>query len=143
MAPPTIAAIWHAPHVDATGGCLCGAVRYEVHGPLRDVVVCHCERCRRTHGHAAAYSACARDDLTVHDTRALRWYEADGRARGFCCVCGASLFWRAAGRDSVSIAAGTLDPPTGLRTAAHIHTRDQGDYYAIEGDAERHPGGLP
>jgi hypothetical protein len=129
--------------VDATGGCLCGAVRYEVHGPLRDVVVCHCERCRRTHGHAAAYSACAPDDLTVHETGALRWYEADGRARGFCSVCGASLFWRAAGRDSVSIAAGTLDPPTGLRTVANIHTRDQGDYYVIEGDAERHAGGLP
>jgi len=45
--------------VRATGGCLCGAVRYEVLGPLRDVVLCHCSHCRRTHGHVAAYAACA------------------------------------------------------------------------------------
>ena len=127
----------------ASGSCLCGAVRYEVRGPLRDVVVCHCERCRRTHGHAAAYTACARADLAVHEAGALRWYVADGRERGFCGTCGASLFWRARERDTVSIAAGTLDPPTGLRTVAHIFTRDQGDYYAIEGAEVRHPGPLP
>ena len=34
----------------ATGGCLCGAVRYQVHGPLRDVLICHCVECRRWHG---------------------------------------------------------------------------------------------
>jgi hypothetical protein len=127
----------------ASGRCLCGAVRYEVHGPLRDVVVCHCERCRRTHGHAAAYTACAAGHLVVHEDGALRWYAADGRERGFCSRCGASLFWRAAGRDTVSVAAGTLDPPTGLRTVAHIHVRDQGDYYEIAGEGERHAGGLP
>ena len=44
----------------ATGGCLWGAARYEVRGPLRDVVICHCSRCLRTHGHVAAYAACAR-----------------------------------------------------------------------------------
>ena len=129
--------------VRATGGCLCGAVRYEVRGPLRDVVVCHCERCRRTHGHAAADSACARADLVVREAGTLRWYAADARERGFCSRCGASLFWCAEGRDTISVAAGTLDPPTGLRTVAHIYTRDQGDYYEIGGDAARHPGELP
>jgi len=125
------------------GGCLCGAVRYEVDGPLRDVVVCHCSRCLRTHGHAAAYSSCARSDLLLVWEEGLRWYEADGRARGFCARCGASLFWRAEERDTVSIAAGTLDRPTGLRTVAHIHTRDHADYYEIAGPGERHPGALP
>jgi hypothetical protein len=118
-------------------------VRYEVRGALRDVVVCHCERCRRTHGHAAAYTACARGDLRLREAGTLRWYAADERERGFCGRCGASLFWRAAGRATISIAAGTLDPPTGLRTIAHIHTRDQGDYYEIADAAERHPGPLP
>ena len=33
-----------------TGGCLCGAVRYEVDPPLRDVILCHCEMCRKAHG---------------------------------------------------------------------------------------------
>jgi hypothetical protein len=126
-----------------TGGCLCGAVRYAVAGPLRDVVICHCTRCLRTHGHAAAYSACARSDLVLERQDGLRWYEADERARGFCRRCGASLFWSAEGRDTISIAAGTLDRPTGLRTVAHIYTRDHADYYEIAGPGERHPGELP
>ncbi len=41
----------------ARGGCLCGAVRYEVQGPLRDVLICHCEECRRWHGHVSATTA--------------------------------------------------------------------------------------
>lgn len=126
-----------------TGGCLCGGVRYEVTGPLRDVVVCHCSRCLRSHGHAAAYSACARSDLALVRDGTLRWYEADGRARGFCSECGSSLFWSAAGRPTISIAAGTLEQPTGLRTVAHIYTRDHADYYEIAGPGERHPGPLP
>jgi hypothetical protein len=129
--------------VRATGGCLCGAVRYEVTGPLRDVVMCHCRRCLRTHGHVGAYSACARSDLALLRNDGLRWYEADDRARGFCSSCGASLFWQAAGRPTVSIAAGTLDQPTGLKTIAHIYTHDQADYYTIEDEGERFAGGLP
>ena len=70
----------------------------------------------------------------------LRWYEADDRARGFCAGCGASLFWRKVGGETISIAAGTLDQPTGLRTVAHIFTSGHADYYEITGPGERHPG---
>ena len=61
----------------------------------------------------------------------------------FCGECGASLFWRAQGRATISIAAGTLDQPTGLKTVAHIYTRDHADYYEIDGPAERFAAGLP
>ncbi len=114
-----------------TGGCLCGAVRYETRGPLRDVVNCHCRRCRRTHGHFGAYSEVGPDDLVLLEERGLSWYVADGRERGFCRECGASLFWRRAGADSTSVAAGTLDEPTGLRTVAHIFVDSKGDYYEL------------
>jgi hypothetical protein len=130
-----------APH---HGGCLCGAVRYRIDGPLRDVVVCHCSRCRRTHGHVAAYSDCATADLTVTEDAALRWYVADQRQRGFCSGCGASLFWRSdEAPQTTAVTAGTLDPPTGLRTVAHIFTATPGDYYAPTGEGERYEQGLP
>jgi hypothetical protein len=125
------------------GGCLCGAVRYRIEGPLRDVVVCHCSRCRRAHGHVAAYSECATADLTVTDETALRWYEADERRRGFCSVCGASLFWaREDDPQTTAVAAGTLDAPTGLRTVAHIFTATPGDYYESAGEGEQFELGL-
>ncbi|MFN2471013.1 MAG: GFA family protein [Gaiellaceae bacterium] len=112
-------------------------MRYRVVGPMRDVVFCHCARCRRTHGHFAAYTQCARDDLELVEERGLRWYESDERRRGFCAECGASVFWEREGGDSVSIAAGTLDEPTGLRPSRHIFTADAGDYYEIADALER------
>ena len=121
------------------GSCLCGAVRYRVRGSLRDVVFCHCTRCRRTHGHFAAYTACARDDLDLLERRGLRWFELDGARRGFCAECGASLFWEREGRPEISIAAGTLTEPTGLRPSRHIFTADAGDYYVIADALERRP----
>ena len=116
-----------------TGRCLCGAVRYEVTGPLRDVVVCHCEMCRKAHGHIGAYTAAPADALCLIESRGLKWYRSSSVARrGFCGECGGTLFWEARGRDVVSIAAGTLDAPTGLRTALQIHVGSAGDYYDVD-----------
>jgi hypothetical protein len=129
--------------VRAAGGCLCGGVRYEVRGPLRDVVLCHCSRCRRAHGHVAAYAACRSADLRLVEDGTLRWYADGDRRRGFCTGCGASLFWGAPGRDTTSLAAGSIEPPTGLRTIAQIFVADAGDYYEPCGPGERHDAALP
>jgi hypothetical protein len=119
----------------ATGGCLCGAVRYEVVRPLRGVVLCHCEMCRRTHGHIGAYTAAPKSALRITQSRGLKWYASSPRVqRGFCAKCGASLFWQAADRDTISIAAGTLDSPTDLVTILQIHVASAGDYYTIAPD---------
>ena len=126
----------------ATGGCLCGGVRFQVHGPLRAVVACHCTQCRRTSGHFVAATAAQRKDLVLTESTTLGWYRSSATAeRGFCSRCGASLFWRQTGADSdwTSIMAGTLDAPTGLKIEAHIFTADKSDYYEIGDDAPQHP----
>ncbi len=119
----------------ATGRCLCGAVRFEIDGPLRDVVLCHCVECRRWAGHVWAATAAQREDLNVVEDGALRWVdspESDAHARrGFCGECGSGLFWDAPGRDTISIAAGALDAPTGLRTVGEIYIESAGDYYEV------------
>ena len=117
----------------ATGGCLCGAVRYEVTGALRDVIECHCAMCRKTHGHVGAYTAAPKGALTITEARGLKWYRSSEYARrGFCAECGGSLFFDPVRKDTMSIAAGTLDPPTGLATVVQIHVASAGDYYRID-----------
>ncbi|MET1028243.1 MAG: GFA family protein [Dongiaceae bacterium] len=123
------------------GGCLCGAVRFEVTGPMRDVVVCHCSQCLHWHGHAPAYSAAKVADVKVAGEAALTWYRSSetGR-RGFCRHCGSSLFWQALSDDkptvSMAICAGALDGPTGLKSVRHVFTADKPDYYDISDKAE-------
>jgi hypothetical protein len=116
----------------APGHCLCKAVQYEVHGPLRSVIYCHCGMCRRTSGHFVAATACARDHLHIVAADALRWYPSSPAARrGFCQICGSNLFWEPVSGTHVSIMAGTLDLPTGLVASAHIFVAEAGDYYQI------------
>jgi hypothetical protein len=118
--------------ISITGRCLCGAVRFEADRP-RDVVLCHCGECRRWAGHVWAATAAHRADVRIVEDGALRWIdspESETHARrGFCAKCGSSLFWDAPDRDTISIAAGALDGPTGLRTAREIYTEYAGDYY--------------
>ncbi|MCH8810085.1 MAG: GFA family protein, partial [Proteobacteria bacterium] len=114
------------PALRATGRCLCGAVRYQIRGPLRPVVNCHCGQCRRTHGNVAAYTSAARADLVLTEDRGLKWYRSSEVARrGFCRNCGASLFWERLGGDRVAVAAGGIDPPSGLKTIRHIFVADK------------------
>jgi hypothetical protein len=124
-----------------TGRCLCGAVRFEVRGPLRDVLVCHCVECRRWSGTAWPATAALRADLVFLAGDTLRWVESPESAsdarRGFCAECGSCLFWDAPAASTVSIAAGSLDEPTGLAVRAHVYVSQVPDWYALPDD------GLP
>ncbi len=120
--------------IRARGACLCGGVRYEIHGPLRDVIACHCSQCRRTSGHFVAATQARTTDLVLRESATLRWYRSSSEAeRGFCSRCGGNLFWRPLGAkpDVTSIMAGTLDTPTGLKVMQHIFVADKSDYYEI------------
>src|SRR3546814_13847448 len=77
-----------------TGGCLCGAVRYEVKGPLRDVVNCHCSMCQRLHGNFGPHSKARKVNITITADAGVAWYKTSEIARrGFCSECGSNLLW--------------------------------------------------
>lgn len=125
------------PEKRASGGCLCGAVTFDIYGPMRNVVYCHCGQCRRSHGTFAAYSAAKRGDLVFTQDRGLKWYSSSSNARrGFCRDCGSSLFWDGLNNDYVAVSAGCLDKPTGLKSIRHIFADDKGDYYEISDGLE-------
>ena len=121
---------------------MCGGVRYEVNGKLRDIITCHCEQCRRSSGHFVAATACRREHFKLVRQDSLQWYSAvPGHRRGFCNVCGSSLFFEETGGQRVSIAAGSLDMPQGLTIAAQIFTAEAGDYYRLDPQVPSSPEG--
>ena len=125
----------------ATGSCLCGGVQFAVEGPLRNVIICHCRQCQRTHGHVGAYASANRDDVVLRRDATLKWYASSDRARrGFCSECGASLFWEPVGEGRLAVAAGMLESPTGLRVERQVYTDDAGDYYDLSQDLPSHGG---
>lgn len=118
-----------------SGGCLCGGVRYQLTGECRDIINCHCENCRRTHGHIAAYTSLRQSELKLTCQRTLQWYhdESPDTFRGFCNCCGASLFWDARdGHGKISVAAGSLDDSRELKTIGHVFMSEAGKYYEID-----------
>ena len=118
------------------GRCLCGAVTLEVQGELEhQPEACHCSQCRRQSGHFLAGVNVRRDALVLHGDEYITWYKAsDEVERGFCAVCGSTLFWKPTidGYAFTAIAMGVFDLPTGVRLAKHTFVGDKGDYYEID-----------
>ena len=113
-----------------TGGCLCGAVRYEIEGPLPAPSACHCAQCRRQHGALGVYTLAPTDHYRIKGGRHIVWYESSpGIRRGFCKHCGSKLFWERADSGQLDVVVGTMDPPTRLKIEKNIFLADAGDYY--------------
>jgi len=77
-----------------SGECFCGAIRYEIDGPLRDPLSCHCSRCRKAF--SAQSSNYARVDSTdfawVAGENLLTSYVGKhGFGLSFCSICGSTL----------------------------------------------------
>ena len=65
-------------------------------------------------------------------TGEVRWYQSSAKVRrGFCGVCGSSLFWDPIFRDFIGVAMGAFDTPTGTHLEMHIFVAEKGDYYDI------------
>jgi hypothetical protein len=107
------------PELPLTGGCLCGAVRFEVTEPLVSSGYCHCTRCQRRTGTAASPGArIAPGSLRVlAGEEHIRAYEPEeGFAKVFCTACGSSLWSRSQeDPDVFSIRLGAFDDDPGIR----------------------------
>jgi len=129
-----------------TGGCLCGAIRFEITGALSDIWTCHCSKCRKARGSAFhAGAMCRAADLRMlSGDDAITAYDApSGYPTRFCRHCGspAPLVFEQGGYAIVF--AGTLDGATGKRLLHHIHVASKADWYEIHDDRPQHAEGFP
>jgi hypothetical protein len=115
-----------------TGGCACGAVRYEVSEPFVSANYCHCTRCQRRSGTAASANGRAAPGsfrIVQGEEFVSTWKpEGGGFDKCFCSKCGSALFSRnpETGAD-IGVRLGTIDGDPGIRPEKHQFT----DYAAV------------
>jgi hypothetical protein len=125
----------------ASGGCLCGAVRYTAVPEKLEMDVCHCGMCRRWSGGVLMSVPC--NDLAIESTRALgRYASSEWAERLFCRECGTSLFWRFQDDESghVAVAYQSFDDLPPVRFAAEIFIDEKPALYAFAGERPRKTG---
>ena len=131
-----------------TGGCQCGALRYEIRAEPLTVYVCHCTECQRQSGSAFGMSVMVPRASLAYTTGAPRRWKrtADsGRAieSDMCETCGVRPVNHPSANDKVSIVKpGTLDDPSWLHPIGHIWTDSAQPWVTIPTDTvnhERHP----
>lgn len=126
----------------ASGGCMCGAVRYEALGDPTSIIHCHCLSCRRHAGALVVTLAGYKQDQVrfTQGTRAL--YESSpGVGRGFCSACGTSLTWEGDGEELgplVEILVGTLDDPSAFAPESHVHHDERVPWFDVADTLPRH-----
>ena len=131
-----------------TGGCLCGAVRFEVTEPLVSSGYCHCTRCQRRTGTAASPGArIAPGSLRVlSGEEHIKAYEPDeGFAKMFCSSCGGAL-WSQSQEDPdvISIRLGAFDADPGIRPTYRQFVAYAAPWEAIPDDGlEQFPESRP
>jgi hypothetical protein len=106
------------------GSCLCGEVRYEVHGPLERFYLCHCPRCRKDTGsaHAANVFSSSATLTWLAGAASVATYRLPGtrHVRSFCGTCGSAL--PVACDDMIVVPAGSLDTGLALSPDGNIFT---------------------
>jgi hypothetical protein len=118
-----------------SGGCLCGAVRFEIHGPIHDIVCCHCSQCRKAQGSAYATNGNVLADhfklLSGQDL--LTAYESTpGQTKYFCKVCGSPIMSRTRSKpEYVRVRLGTIESDIVERPEAHIFTSSKANWESI------------
>lgn len=125
------------------GGCLCGAVTYELSAELGGISHCYCSMCRKQHGAAfATYGTVPRSALVIADASgALRTFRSSATAqRTFCGTCGSSLFFEPDDHpENIELALGGLNDEPGRLPEAHIFVLDKPAWITILDDLPQYP----
>jgi hypothetical protein len=93
-----------------TGGCQCGAVRYELLEKPRGAHICHCRMCQKQFGNFfAALCGVPKDKFRLTRGTMAKFRSSEKVQRGFCKDCGTPLTYEPLDRGSISVSIGSLD----------------------------------
>jgi hypothetical protein len=121
-----------------TGECFCGAIRYEIDGPLVNARSCHCSRCRK------AFSGASSAFAELSDPEHFRWLAGEEKLKaytsqqgwglGFCSNCGSTLCGLFQGA-VMGVTLGTVNGDPGVEISAHLFVGSKAPWDHIGGVA--------
>lgn len=124
------------------GSCLCKGAQYRIHGPLTDVLNCHCSMCRKLHASAFRTRAkvATKNWEWVSGEHLVKYYESSpGEHKGFCGVCGSSLLTRFDNNpDVIGFPLGTLDTDPGVKAERHVFVGSKAPWFDITDQLPQH-----
>ena len=121
-----------------TGGCLCGALRYEATVSKSENWYCHCRMCQKATGSAVSTSAIIKKtQLRMLKGKAKFYQSSADIERGFCENCGSPMFFRPIKEDWISILSGTLDDPEVAPPEGHYGIESRISWLKIADDLKQ------
>ena len=121
-----------------TGGCLCGGVRFQISQPLVAAGYCHCTRCQRRTGTAAAPSGQVVPGsfrIVAGQELVREWRPERGFSKGFCTVCGGALYSRdPENPDVYGVRLGALDGDPGVPLSYRQHLASAAPWEPVPDD---------
>lgn len=124
------------------GGCLCGAVRYQLEGAkITDVAHCHCTMCQRAAGAPVVTWVTLPSAALAWTKGAPKIYRSSAEAeRGFCASCGGALTFQFTARpEEIDVTAASLDDPDAVTPTSHIWTESKLRWLNLADGLPTHP----
>ena len=115
------------------GGCICGAVRYRLHGPFTYSAHCHCRSCQRAVGAGfATWSAVAPENFEVTTGEITIYQSSPGVQRGFCKKCGTSLTYSGEDWTDTAVLSATLDDPAAAKPTSNVYLEHKQPWVVLD-----------
>lgn len=122
-----------------SGGCQCGAVRYEVHGTPMHETLCHCTFCRRASAApVVAWLSVRPGEFRVTQGALKRYRSSAFAVRSFCADCGTQLTYQRDGLDELDVTTCSLDEPESVPPRDHTFVRSALGWALVDDGLPRH-----
>ena len=120
-------------HLEAEGGCLCGAIRYRVHAAPRATSLCHCRSCRLAAGAPTlAWAIFRRAEVEFLHGTPQEFRSSPPALRGFCAICGTTLTYRTSKRpEELDLTTATFDEPGLFAPTCEIYVAERIGWEAV------------
>ena len=120
------------------GSCLCGEITFSITGKIKDIVCCHCSKCRKAQGTAFATNGNvkAKDFKFLSGEESLTPYPSSTvQTKYFCKTCGSPIMSKnSSAPDTIRIRLGTIESEISERPSAHVFVSSKANWEKICND---------